>query len=97
MADVVTALWQPALGTPPAHAARRLHRPAQRRPADDSAPAARLAFEIETARLTSEGRSNAEVAQQLEVTLHTPRHHVGSVRTKLGVHTRAEVGAKLRK
>ena len=54
------------------------------------------AREIEVARLLAEGKSNTEIARRLGVSLHTARHHGESVRTKLGVHLRGEVAAKLR-
>lgn len=46
--------------------------------------------------LLAEGYSNAEVARQLGVSIHTARRHVEHVLTKLGVHSRAAVGARLR-
>jgi len=52
--------------------------------------------ELAVSRLLAEGRSNEEVARQLGVSIHTARRHVEHVLLKLGVHTRAAVGAKLR-
>jgi len=46
--------------------------------------------------LLTEGRSNHEVAHALGVSIHTARRHVEHVLLKLGVHSRAAVGAKLR-
>jgi len=44
----------------------------------------------------AEGRSNEEVARLLGVSIHTARRHVEHVLMKLGVHSRAAVGARLR-
>ena len=52
--------------------------------------------EIEVARLLSEGRRNAAIAVTLGISPHTARHHTQRVLAKLGVHSRAEAGAKLR-
>jgi len=52
--------------------------------------------ETVVSRLLAAGHSNAEVAQLLGVSIHTARRHVEHVLTKLGVHSRAAVGAKLR-
>ena len=68
-------------------------------PLSDEALAERFgltAREIEVARLMAEGAANAEVTRRLGVSVHTARHHAESVRTKLGVHRRGEVGANLR-
>lgn len=48
------------------------------------------------ARLLAEGRSNAGIAAELGISLHTARHHTESVLLKLGIRSRAEVGHKLR-
>src|SRR5690242_6473170 len=52
--------------------------------------------EIEVARLLSQGRANDEIAQDLGISTHTARRHTESVLSKLGVHTRAAAGAKLK-
>ena len=52
--------------------------------------------ELAVSRLLAEGRSNEEVARRLGVSIHTARRHVEHVLGKLGVHSRAAVGAKLR-
>ena len=52
--------------------------------------------ELAVARLLADGRSNGEVAGQLGLSIHTARRHVEHVLSKLGVHSRAAVGAKLR-
>lgn len=47
------------------------------------------------ARLLAEGCSNAEIAQRLSVSYFTARNHTEQVLTKLGVSSRAAVGAVL--
>ena len=44
----------------------------------------------------NQGRSNADLARSLGVSIHTARRHVEHVLVKLGLHSRAAVGAKLR-
>jgi DNA-binding CsgD family transcriptional regulator len=51
--------------------------------------------EIDVARLLAQGRSNLEIAGELRISTHTARRHTEHVLAKLGVHTRAAVGAKL--
>jgi DNA-binding CsgD family transcriptional regulator len=53
------------------------------------------AKELRVARLLALGESNARVAEQLCISLHTARHHAESVLQKLGVHSRAAVAARL--
>jgi DNA-binding NarL/FixJ family response regulator len=53
--------------------------------------------EIEVAMLIAEGCSNSVVAQRLGISPHTARHHTQRVLGKLGVHSRAEAGARLRR
>jgi DNA-binding NarL/FixJ family response regulator len=52
--------------------------------------------EIEVAMLLTEGCSNRTIAHRLGVSPHTARHHTQRVLVKLGVHSRAEAGARLR-
>ena len=52
--------------------------------------------ELAVSLLLSEGQSNADVARVLGVSTHTARRHVEHVLMKLGVHSRAAVGAHLR-
>lgn len=52
--------------------------------------------ESRVALLLAEGRSNAEVAQALAISPFTARRHTERVLDKLGVRTRASVGARLR-
>jgi len=54
------------------------------------------ARELEVAVLLAQGRSNAAIAEALQISAHTARHHSQRILTKLGVHSRAEAGAKLR-
>jgi DNA-binding response OmpR family regulator len=53
------------------------------------------ARQISVARLLGEGCSNAEIAQRLSVSYFTARNHTEQVLAKLGVATRAAVGAVL--
>ena len=53
--------------------------------------------EIEVARLLAAGRRNSAIADELEISPHTARHHTQRVLAKLGVHSRAEAGARLRR
>jgi DNA-binding CsgD family transcriptional regulator len=53
--------------------------------------------EVEVALLLSEGLSNTALARQLGISPHTARHHTQRVLGKLGVHSRAEAGARLRR
>jgi DNA-binding response OmpR family regulator len=51
--------------------------------------------QIEVARLVSEGRGNAEIAERLEMSYYTARNHAEQIILKLGVPNRAGVGAVL--
>jgi DNA-binding CsgD family transcriptional regulator len=53
--------------------------------------------EVEVALLLSEGLSNSALARRLGISPHTARHHTQRVLGKLGVHSRAEAGARLRR
>jgi DNA-binding CsgD family transcriptional regulator len=53
--------------------------------------------EVEVALLLAEGCSNLTVARRLGISPHTARHHTQRVLGKLGVHSRAEAGARLRR
>lgn len=55
------------------------------------------AREVDVALLLAEGCSNETVAQRLGISPHTARHHTQRVLGKLGVHSRSEAGARLRK
>jgi DNA-binding NarL/FixJ family response regulator len=52
--------------------------------------------ELEVARLLAQGRTNTAIAEALHISTHTARHHTQRVLGKLGVHSRAAAGAKLR-
>jgi DNA-binding CsgD family transcriptional regulator len=52
--------------------------------------------QFEVGRLMAEGLSNGAIADLLGVTRHTAARHAEQVRAKLGVHSRAAVGARLR-
>jgi hypothetical protein len=45
--------------------------------------------------LLAEGKSDAEIARELVISWHTARRHVEKVLLKLGVHSRAEAGARI--
>jgi DNA-binding CsgD family transcriptional regulator len=51
--------------------------------------------EVEVARLMATGISNTEIARRLSTSVHTTRRQSERVLAKLGIHRRAEVGAKL--
>ncbi|HEX6965176.1 MAG TPA: helix-turn-helix transcriptional regulator [Gemmatimonadaceae bacterium] len=51
--------------------------------------------EMEVVRLLARGLSNAEVARRLEISTHTARRHTERVLFKLGVHSRAQVAARM--
>jgi len=53
--------------------------------------------EAEVASLLAEGLSNNVLARRLGISPHTARHHTQRVLGKLGVHSRAEAGAILRR
>jgi NarL family two-component system response regulator LiaR len=46
--------------------------------------------ELEVLELMAKGYSNAEIAQQLTITISTTKHHVRSILSKLGAANRAE-------
>jgi len=49
--------------------------------------------ELEIADLVAEGRTNAEIAHELELSIFTVKNHVSSVLMKLNVQTRTEAAA----
>jgi DNA-binding CsgD family transcriptional regulator len=53
--------------------------------------------EIEVALLLADGCSNTVVARRLGISPHTARHHTQRVLGKLGVHSRAQAGARIRR
>lgn len=52
--------------------------------------------EAQVATLLIQGQSNSAIAEQLKISPHTARHHTQRILAKLGVHSRAAAGAKLR-
>lgn len=54
------------------------------------------ARESHVAALLAQGSSNAVIAATLGISAHTARHHTQHVLSKLGVHSRAQAGARLR-
>jgi DNA-binding NarL/FixJ family response regulator len=52
--------------------------------------------EEEVARLLARGKSNQAIARELNISVHTARHHTQRVLDKLEVHSRGEAGAKIR-
>lgn len=46
--------------------------------------------ELEVLRMTSEGMTNSEIAQRLQVTVHAVKFHLASIYRKLGVANRTE-------
>jgi DNA-binding NarL/FixJ family response regulator len=79
---VNTALRRLASTWAPAPAVRRRYRLTKR--------------EIDVAHLLALGKSNGEIAAALSISEHTCRHHTERVFAKMGVHSRAAVGARLR-
>ena len=53
------------------------------------------AREEQVARLLARRASNREIAEQLDMSPHTVRHHVESIFAKLGIHSRRLVAAQL--
>lgn len=53
--------------------------------------------EAEVAKLLEEGCANLVIARRLGISPHTARHHTQRVLSKLGVHSRSEAGAQLRR
>ena len=51
------------------------------------------AREVEVLRRTSMGRTNADVAEQLGISVHAVKFHLASIFRKLGVHNRTEADA----
>jgi DNA-binding CsgD family transcriptional regulator len=51
--------------------------------------------EAHVARLLAEGKSNAEIARELHLSVHTVRNHVLHVKRKLGVRSRSQVGPRI--
>jgi len=72
--------------------------PARPAPLSDEALKEKYALtarQIEVVRLLGEGFTNAEIAAKLEMSYYTARNHTEQVLAKLGVSSRAAVGALL--
>jgi two-component system phosphate regulon response regulator PhoB len=84
----------PAPAAPPSAAAE----PARPTPLSHEALRERFnltARQIDVVRLLGEGFTNAEIAAKLEMSYYTARNHTEQVLSKLGVSSRAAVGALL--
>lgn len=57
-------------------------------------PARLTARQVEVLGLLADGMSNADIAERLVVSVRTAGNHVAAVLEKLGVHNRAEAGAR---
>jgi non-specific serine/threonine protein kinase len=51
--------------------------------------------EREVAVLVARGLTNRQIASELVISERTADHHVASILKKLGLHSRAEVGARM--
>lgn len=71
---------------------RALGRPVPRGPrtATRANPAGLTARQLEVLALVADGRTNAEIAEELVISLRTAEHHVAAVLAKLGVASRRE-------
>ena len=91
----ISALLRRATPAAPPPSAAEPPRPA---PLGDEALRERFgltARQIEVTRLIGEGFTNAEIAARLEMSYYTARNHTEQVLAKLGVSSRAAVGALL--
>lgn len=50
--------------------------------------------ELDVLRLVAQGRTDAEIADQLVLSIHTVHRHVANIRTRLGVSSRAAAAAR---
>ena len=51
--------------------------------------------ELDVARLVARGRTNAEIAGELFISLGTVKSHLGSIQSRLGARNRVEIAARL--
>ena len=92
----ISALLRRAAPAPAATSAAA--EPARPAPLSDEALRERFnltARQIEVVRLLGEGFTNAEIAAKLDMSYYTARNHTEQVLSKLGVSSRAAVGALL--
>src|SRR5262249_48278666 len=68
-------------------------RPARPAPSTPVAPGGLTAREREVAVLVARGYSNPQIARELTIAPRTAMRHVEHVMAKLGVHSRAQIGA----
>ncbi len=69
---------------------RAVSTPASSAPQADTALTAR---EVEVLRLVARGLTDAEIAEQLVLSVHTVHRHIANIRTRLGVATRSAAAA----
>ena len=50
--------------------------------------------EAQIARLLARRATNREIADQLDVSPHTVRHHIENIFTKLGIHSRRAIATQ---
>ncbi|PRY53406.1 LuxR family two component transcriptional regulator [Knoellia remsis] len=51
--------------------------------------------ELEVARLVAHGRTNAEIASELFISMGTVKSHLASIQTRLGARNRVEIAARV--
>jgi DNA-binding NarL/FixJ family response regulator len=77
----------------PAITVRLLQHLALPRPPVDVVPGDLSPRELEVARLVARGRTNAEIAETLMISLATVKTHLGNVQAKLDLRNRVEIAA----
>jgi two-component system nitrate/nitrite response regulator NarL len=102
LADLVATVRSVARGEllcSPRMAARLMRRVAElaNEPRASREPSALTRREREVVELIGEGLSNKEIARRLEIELPTVKHHVHNVIEKLGVHSRLQAAAHVRR
>jgi DNA-binding NarL/FixJ family response regulator len=100
LVKAVEAVARDELTCPPRITAALMHRVAAlatEQPLIIPPPARLSDRELEIVRLIDDGMSNQEIAHQLFITLATVKNHVHNILDKLGVHTRTEAAALVRR